>query len=93
MSFSSSRIDGREILNDLDETKTWIYGHTHNKQCYTYDSGCNMICNPLGYPSEHYMEPDSWSYKRNIKNFDKLKFITMPVGKLPSYDDIFKNIN
>ena len=40
--------------DDIDriKPKKWIYGHTHRKVNEVY-KGCNMLCNPLGYPGEN----------------------------------------
>ena len=83
--------DGSELLNNLDETKMWIFGHSHSKSCYSHKSGCTLIANPLGYPSEHGMSSYTWSEKRYNPIIEKLKFITMPVGKIPNYEDLFIN--
>lgn len=42
--------DGAEFLKRCDG-KVWIYGHTHDPHSFM-SSGCQMICNPLGYPYE-----------------------------------------
>ena len=72
--------DGSELLKNLDSTKMWIFGHTHDKYFYTHESGCTMICNPLDYA------PQNW-YNMNL---DNKRFITMEVGALKSYDEVFK---
>lgn len=36
---------------DLKGFKTWIFGHTHTAQDFTYD-GCHLVCNPYGYTTE-----------------------------------------
>jgi len=75
--------DGREMLNNLDENKMWIYGHTHDKIFYSHPAGCTMICNPLDYAIENWWDRD----------LSDKKFITMEVGKLKSYDDVFKDLD
>lgn len=75
--------DGREMLKELDNTKMWIFGHTHDRYFYSHPSGCTMICNPLDYAIPNWQDKDL---------IDK-KFLTMEVGKLKSYEDVFKNVN
>jgi hypothetical protein len=41
-----------------------------------------MICNPLGYSMSNWLD----------KDLSDVKFITMEVGKLKSYDDVFKEL-
>lgn len=50
LSTSFYYFDGEEYLYNLDESKTWVYGHTHSTYEYQHSMGCNMITNPLGYP-------------------------------------------
>ena len=72
--------DGREMLKELDENKMWIFGHTHDKYFYSHPSGCSMICNPVDYAIDHWWDRD----------LSHIKFLTMEVGKLKSYEDVFK---
>jgi len=72
--------DGREMLKKMNENKMWIFGHTPDKYFYSHPSGCTMICNPLGYAIESWRDRDL-SYQ---------KFVTMEVGKLKSYENVFK---
>lgn len=74
--------DGREMLKELNDTKMWIFGHTHDRYFYSHSSGCTMICNPLDYAIDHWWDRD----------LSDKKFITMEVGKLKSYDSVFKDI-
>jgi len=74
--------DGRGIIKKLDENKMWIFGHTHDKYFYSHPSGCTMICNPVDYAIDHWWDRD----------LSHIKFLTMEVGKLKSYDDVFKDV-
>jgi len=76
--------DGREMLSKLDDTKIWVFGHTHEKYLYRDASGCTLICKPVDYAP-------SWDWQ-NLDLSDRA-FVTIEVGKFPSYDDIFKDIN
>lgn len=35
----------------LDGKQFWIHGHTHDS-CNYVEYGCNVLCNPMGYPDE-----------------------------------------
>ncbi len=56
--------DGREIVKNCGG-KTWVFGHTHETYDYFTESGCHMLCNPLGYPGEQ----NSYG-ERNIEGFE-----------------------
>jgi predicted phosphodiesterase len=43
--------NGDDFLERL-KPKYWVYGHTHRQVDEIY-MGCNMLCNPLGYPDEN----------------------------------------
>ena len=46
-------------LNPLIEElkpKFWIHGHTHERMDYMFNETTAIICNPLGYPNENYMD-------------------------------------
>jgi len=42
---------GEEIIEKV-KPKMWIFGHIHTKR-YKKFKGCELICNPLGYPDEN----------------------------------------
>ncbi len=60
--------DGREILKNC-KGKIWVHGHTHAMYDYHTDSGCHIICNPLGNPGREgsYGQRDIESF--SIKTF------------------------
>ncbi len=76
--------DGRELMAKTNKNQIWIHGHTHDKFFYEQEDKCTIICNPLGYPMG--------GVNINSKKMDAFKFLTVEVGNIPSYDDIFKDI-
>jgi len=74
--------DGSELLENLDENKLWVFGHTHDKYFYQHHSGCYMACNPLDYGINfpNWFQTDI--YHRRI--------VTMDVGKQKGYEEVFK---
>ncbi|AZV47390.1 hypothetical protein C3L23_08925 [Nautilia sp. PV-1] len=42
---------GEEVIERV-KPKMWIFGHIHSK-VYKKFNGCELICNPLGYPEEN----------------------------------------
>jgi predicted phosphodiesterase len=58
--------DGNQLIKDMADRKTWIYGHTHEKKTYTKD-GIRFYTNALGYPGENY-EDGKW--KKAILTID-----------------------
>lgn len=43
--------DLTEFISDMDETHYWMFGHTHEKVNLMLGN-TNLLCNPIGYPSE-----------------------------------------
>ena len=44
--------------------KYWVHGHTH-KQYNFMNNNCNVLCNPLGYPSENsYVTAETFTLER-----------------------------
>jgi predicted phosphodiesterase len=73
--------DGSELLKNINKDTLWIFGHTHDKHHFVHrESGCTFVCNPLDYGHENWIYDD----------LDR-KFVTMSVGKQPSYEEIFKD--
>lgn len=78
------QFDGNKYLNQLDETKIWCYGHTHETRHDIDSSGCRLLCNPLGYPSNSL--GDNWMQQ---KFPNERKFFTVDTTPLVSYDELF----
>ena len=77
--------DGEELLCEMNENQAWIYGHTHDPAFFKNVYGCNMICNPLGYPYGNTTG--------NLNEAEKRKFLVYEVGSKTDYDEIFKEID
>lgn len=41
------------LSNLLEGKQFWIHGHTHDAYNYI-ENGCNVLCNPMGYPNERF---------------------------------------
>jgi predicted phosphodiesterase len=57
---------GTDVIKDLKKENIilWVYGHTHTNRSWKVD-GVQLICNQLGYPSEHTGYDNSLTYKVN----------------------------
>ena len=76
--------NGEELLCEMNEKQAWIYGHTHDPSFFNNVYGCQMICNPLGYP-----------IGRNIRleEAKERTFLSYQVGSTTNYDEIFKEVD
>jgi len=74
--------DGRDILSTLSDKNVWVHGHTHDNYFYQTESGCQVVCNPVGYP---------FDYPGGKVN-GTAKFLTIDVGNIKSYEDVFKDL-
>lgn len=62
--------DGYDLVRSCKD-KVWIYGHTHDPYDFNFE-GCQMLCNPLGYKSEHFIVDhfkDLKKYPRRIRTY------------------------
>ena len=76
--------EGEELLCQMNEKQAWIYGHTHDPAFFNNVYGCQMICNPLGYPI---------GSNRGLIEAKERKFLTFEVGSTVDYDEIFKEVD
>jgi len=78
------QFDGSKYLNELDDTKIWCYGHTHEVKHNIHKNGCRVMCNPLGYPK------DTIGYNWITSDFpEERKFVTIDIKPLISLDELF----
>lgn len=76
--------DGESLLCEMNEKQAWIYGHTHDPAFFRNVYGCQMICNPLGYPI---------GYSRGLIEAKERPFLNFEVGSITNYGDIFKGVD
>lgn len=76
--------DGSYLIEKTNQRQIWVHGHTHDSHYYELSNRSTIICNPLGYPDR--------GVEYNSPKIREHGFLTVDVGNIPSYDDIFANI-
>lgn len=78
--------NGSAMLDRLNESNVWCYGHTHDQYLNTHKNGCLLACNPLGYPQDSYMGHSWIKYPFN----ERMKISNVVIGAM-KYDELFSS--